>query len=125
MSTRRFTIYHAYEQEIHKIGEYEREVHKIGEYDQETHKIDEYDQETQKSHAYELEILKSHGDKLKILKNAFELKDCQTRNRVIRPNVMTHSCNQLLRIQLTLTEFLLRQERSQSPDHVSLPSPRK
>ena len=71
------------------------------------------------------EIHKTGAYVLNIPKNAYELRDCKTRNRVIRPNVMTHSRNQLLRIQLTLTEFVFRQERSQSPYHVSLPSPRK
>ena len=104
---------HAYEREIHKNGEYEQEIHKIAEYEQETHK----------SHEYEQEIHKSHGDERKIFKNAYEMKDCIPRNRVIRPNVMTLSCNQLLRIQLTPTEFLLKQERSRFPYHVSDPEP--
>ena len=102
-----------YEQEIHKIGEYEQEVHKIGEYEQAIHKIGEYEQETHRS----------HGNELKNLKNAYKMKDCIPRNRVTRPNVMTHSCNQLLRNQLTPTEFLLKQERSRFPCHVSDPEP--
>ena len=43
-----------------------------------------------------------------------ELKSQRIRKiHVIRPSVTTQSCNQLLRIQLTMAEFLSRQERSQ------------
>ena len=60
-----------------------------------------------RNHAYEVKIHGIHSYELKIHRiHAYELKDCKTRN---------HSCNQLLVLQLTLTEFLLRQERSQSP----------
>ena len=51
-----------------------------------------------KNHAYELKIHKSGADELKIHKSAYELKGCKIRSRVVRPNVITHSCNQLLRI---------------------------
>ena len=101
MRTSRRLQNHAYEQEAHKSHAYELKIHNRC-----------------KSNAYEQEIHKSHGTELKILKSAYELKACKTRSRVVHPNV-------LLRIQLTLTEFLLRQERSQSPYHVSFPSLRK
>ena len=79
---------HAYEQKIHQIGEYEQEILKIGEYEQEIHKIGKLELKIQnrcKSHAYEQKIHKS----------AYEPKGCNARNRVIRPNVMTHPCNQV------------------------------
>ena len=45
-----------------------------------------------------------------------ELKSQRIRKiHVIRSSVTTKSCNQLLRIQLTMAEFLSRQERSQPP----------
>ena len=96
---------------IHKIGEYEQEIHKIYEYEEEIRKIGEYELKIHnrcKSHAYEQEIhkigrhelkihnrCKSHAYEQKIHESACEPKDCNIRNRVIRPNVMTHPCNQV------------------------------
>ena len=56
------------------------------------------EQEIQKSHAYEQKLHKTHACELKIhrIRKIF----------VIRQRVMTQSCNQLLRIQLTLTRFV-------------------
>ena len=53
---------HAYEQEIHKIGEYEHETHKSHEYEQETHKSHEYVRKFMR----EVKIHKSGTDELKI-----------------------------------------------------------
>ena len=82
----RFTSRKEYELKIHKIGEYEQEIHKIGTRRRCARAEDSH---RCKSHAYEQKIHKSTSD------SRNEPKDCNIRNRVIRPNVMTHPCNQV------------------------------
>ena len=119
-------VYEVTDCRIHKSRVCKQELHKSHVYEVNTHKTRRYELKSHERHACDLKIRKSCAYELKIRgSRAYELKECKIRSHVVRPSVMTHSCNQLLRIQYTATELLSRQERSQFPYHVGLPSLRK
>ena len=61
-----------------------------------------YELKIHKTFENELKSHERHACELKIRKScAYELKECKIRSHVVRPSVMTHSCNQLLGIQYT------------------------
>ena len=65
------------------------------------------------THAYELKIHKTHAYELKIRKTHLMQSHRIRKIHAFLSERMTQSCNQLLRIQLTMTEFLSRQARRQ------------
>ena len=105
---------HANEQEIHKIMRTSKRLKKSHEYKQEMHKSQEEScvraEDSQKwcRRAEDSQKLQNSWKRAEDSQKCVRAERLQTRSRVVRLNVMTHACNQLLRIQLTLTEFLLR-----------------